>query len=122
MEVTVTYDLETESDREALMRSMSELGHGDREEEEEYEDDGRPPIPSEEHRAVYEAVRANPRHALRVYHEALAEDDETPYDDFHRSDGWNDERRDIRSKMHELRELGYLDNDTQLWYPVEAEV
>ena len=119
MEVTVTYDLETESDREAFMRSVS--GLDGKEHEEEHEDDGRPPMPSEEHEVVYEAVRANPRHALRVYHKALAENDETRYDDFHQSDGWNDERLDIRSKMHDLRELGYLDNDTQLWYPVETE-
>lgn len=115
MKVTVTYDLETESDREAFMQSVSELDG------EEHEDDGRPPMPSEEHRMVYEAIRANPRHALRVYHRTLAENDETQYNDFHQSDGWNDERLDIRSKMYDLRDLGYLDNDTQLWYPVEAE-
>ncbi|ADJ16802.1 hypothetical protein [Halalkalicoccus jeotgali] len=120
MEVTVTYDLEVESDREAFMRTISELDH-EEQREEDHGDEGRPPMPSEEHRMVYEAVKANPRHALRVYHETLAEDNETPYDNFQQPDGWNDERVDIRSKMWDLKELGYVDNATQLWYPVEVE-
>ena len=113
MEVTVTYDLDIESDRQALIRTIPELGH-----EREDEDAERSSMPSEEHRLVYEAVRDNPRHALRVYHEALVEDEDTPYSNY---DGWNDERLNVREKLWDLKELGYVDNDTQLWYPAEAD-
>lgn len=116
MEVTVTYDMDIESDCQALMRTIPELDQEDQDEEER-EDDGRASMPSEEHRAVYEVVQANPRHALRVYHEALVEDSETLYNDLN---GWNEERRDVRSKLWDLKDLGYVNNDTQLWYPVEA--
>lgn len=108
MEVTVTFDIETESDRKALDRALS-----DSEERPEKEEPDEPQsFPSEGHRLVYEAVEANPKHALRVYHQSLVDNPETSFNDY---DGWNDERKDVRAKLWELEDMDYVENDGQLW-------
>ena len=115
MKATIEYDLESERDRRILMETLSGTDLDN-----ESDSSGSPRVDThdsltEDHQALYEAVKDNPNHALRIYHRALADDDRTSYNDA--DTGWNSERADIQQKMRDLRDHDYVELNNQAWVP-----
>lgn len=115
--ITMTFDVENADEQAAFERAYAVLGHVEKEDatlasEEVPADEALPPIPSTEHRALLEAIVAEPDRALRIYHQRLVDDDRTDYAD---ASEWNTERRNIQTMMHELQRRGYVESDGRTW-------
>lgn len=71
---------------------------------------------SEEQKYVLEALRELPDGgALRVVHRLAAEDNESPFDDYDSDDGWNEERKTVRSHLQALQRKGLVEREKQTW-------
>lgn len=71
---------------------------------------------SEEQKYVLKALRELPDGgALRVVHRLAAEDNESPFDDYDSDDGWNEERKTVRSHLQALQRKGLVEREKQTW-------
>jgi hypothetical protein len=75
---------------------------------------------SEEQKYVLKALRELPDGgALRVVHRLAAENEESPFDDYNSDNGWNEERKTVRSHLQALQRKGLVEREKQTWIAAE---
>lgn len=75
---------------------------------------------SEEQKYVLKALRELPDGgALRVVHRLAAENEESPFDDYDSDNGWNEERKTVRSHLQALKRKGLVEREKQTWMVTE---
>ena len=76
---------------------------------------------SEEQKYVLKALGELPDGgALRVVHRLAAEDGESPFDDYDSDNGWNEERKTVRSHLQALQRKGLVEREKQTWIATEG--
>lgn len=74
---------------------------------------------SEEKRYVLTAVQESPNSALRVIHRKATGLDGSPFSEYDRDNGWNNERETVQSILWGLKDKGYVKIDGQRWLPTD---
>ena len=120
MEIDITIRLYLEEDKGNWSRIKEAIDHLDGESGEldivaESDDGGHNPDLIKEEQSGLEAIRNKPGYALRTIHEQVAEQDDSPLDEY--SGEWDDDRKKVQELIYSLESKGLVSNKARSWYP-----
>lgn len=118
IEVAVTADRSELPEIVEMLQTVGDSPDVNVSEEEENEDVLDADL-SEEERYVIAAVQESPSSALRVIHRKVTGLDGSPFSEYDRDDGWNNEREAVQSILWNLKDKGYVRIDGQRWLPTD---
>lgn len=118
LQLTIQADLEGENSNWGRIKEAIDYLEGEIEDLDmmvKSDDGGRNPDLTKEEQSVLEAIRNKPGYALRTIHEQVAEQDDSPLDEY--SGEWDEDRKKVQELIYSLESKGLVSNRARSWYP-----
>lgn len=118
LQITIRSDLEEKNSNWGRIKEAIDHIEGENEDldmQVKSDDSGRDPDLIEEEQSVLEAIRNKPGYALRTIHKQVAEQDDSPLDEY--SGEWDDDRKKVQELIYSLEAKGLVSNEARSWYP-----